>query len=297
MQKAIKTWGRAKPGPQQPTHRKCGGVFSPPRIHTYRHTPPALLALLAVILTLVLAGTTACGQRTDALNRVRSSGMLRIAVDPSFPPFEFVDSAGQIVGYDADLARALAESLGVDAHFVTTGYDALYDALTVGRADVIISALYPDPGRTAGFAFSRPYFNAGEVILVGEGSPISGPEDLAGRPVACVFGTSGHMELLQLEKTLVPSPAVIAVDDPVTITTLLRTGTVDAIVIDRVSAQLAVGSDPSAGILTPSLTDEPYAIAVKREDTKLLEALEEALAALESDGTLEKLAHTWMVPR
>ncbi len=211
MQKSSKTWGRAKPGLQQPTQRKCGGVFSPPRIHTYRHTSPTLLAVLAVILALVLAGTAACGRRTDGLDRVRSSGMLRIAVDPSFPPFEFVDGAGQIVGYDADLARALAESLGVDAHFVTTGYDALYDALTVGRADVIISALYPDPGRTAGFAFSRPYFNAGEVIIVSEGSPISSPEELAGRPVACVFGTAGHMELLQLEKTLVPSPTIIAI--------------------------------------------------------------------------------------
>ncbi len=297
MQKSTKTWGRAKPGLQQPTHKKCGGVSSPPRIYTFRHTPSALLAALAVILALVLAGTTACGRRTDGLNRVRSSGMLRFAVDPSFPPFEFVDGAGQIVGYDADLARALAESLGVDAHFVTTGYDALYDALTVGRADVIISALYPDPGRTAGFAFSRPYFNAGEVILVGEGSPISGPEDLAGRPVACVFGTAGHMELLQLEKTLAPSPTVIAIDDPVTITTLLRAGTVDAIVIDHVSALLAVSSDPSASILTPSLTDEPYVIAVRREDTRLLEALEEALTALESDGTLEKLVYTWMVAR
>ena len=249
------------------------------------------------MLSLALTGTTACGRRTDGLNRVRSSGMLRIAVDPSFPPFEFVDSAGQIVGYDADLARALAESLGVDAHFVTTGYDALYDALTVGRADVIISALYPDPSRTAGFAFSRPYFNAGEVILAGERSPISAPEDLAGRPVACVFGTAGHMELLQLEKTLVPSPTVIAVDDPVTITTLLQAQTVDAIVIDHVSAQLAVGSLPTASILTPPLTDEPYVLAVRREDTELLEALEETLTSLESDGTLEKLVHIWMVPR
>jgi len=297
MQKSSRTWGRAKPGPQQPTHRECGGGFSPPRIHTYRHTPPALLALLTVVLTLVLAGTTACGRRTDSLTRVQSSGMLRIAVDPSFPPFEFVDGAGQIVGYDADLAGALAENLGVDAHFVTTGYDALYDALTVGRADVIISALYPDPGRTAGFAFSRPYFNAGEVILVGERSPISAPEDLAGRPVACVFGTAGHMELLQLEKTLVPSPTVVAVNDPVTITTLLQTEAADAIVIDHVSAQIAIGSDPSASILTPSLTDEPYVIAVRREDTKLLEALETILIALESDGTLEKLVRTWMVPR
>jgi len=297
MKKSSEIRGRAKPEPQQLTHSECGGVFSPPRIRTFRRTPPAVRAILTVILALVLAGTAACGRRADALNRVQSSGILRVAIDPSFPPFESVDSTGQIGGYDADLARALAESLGVDTHFVTTGYDALYDALTVGRADVIISALYPDPSRTAGFAFSRPYFNAGEVIIVAEGSPISTPEDLAGRPVACVFGTAGHMELLQLEKTLVPSPAVIAVDDPATITALLQTNTVDAIVIDHVSAQLAAAGDPSAIILTPSLTDEPYAIAVKREDTRLLEALEETLSAMESNGTLDELVLTWMAPR
>ena len=105
------------------------------------------------------------------------------------------------------------------------------------------------------------------------------------------------MELLQLEKTLVPAPRIIAVDDPVTITTLLQTETVDAIVIDHVSAQIALGSLPTASILTPSLTDEPYVIAVRHEDSKLLEALEKTLTALESDGKLEKLVHTWMVPR
>ena len=57
----------------------------------------------------------------------------------------------------------IADALGVNAQFVTTGYDALYDALTVGRADIIISALYPDPSRTAAFAYSTPYFNGGDV--------------------------------------------------------------------------------------------------------------------------------------
>ena len=271
------------------------------------HTPPRLAisgtrikwanarAWLAVLILLSML-TAGCDRRPTALDRVQASGTLRVAIDPAFPPFETVNAAGQIVGFDADLAAELARALGVEVHFVTTGYDALYDALTVGRADVIISALYPDPSRSADFSYSRPYFNAGEVLMVPEGSPIATPEDLANRTVACVFGTTGHMTALTWQETLQPPPTLMTIERPTTITTYPADGPVDAVVVDHVSARIATHKVSDVRILTPPVTDEPYAIATRSEDGALMAAIEEALAELDENGTLSALTERWMRP-
>lgn len=273
--------------------KEDGEVDQPPRFDMRQQGlcwVRAAMSLLLIVL-LIVGG---CQQRTTSLSRIQASGILRVATDPSFPPFEFVNGDGQIAGYDAELAQAIAGHLGVEAHFVTTGYDALYDALAVGHADVIISALYPDPSRTRAFHFSPPYFNAGEVLVVPQASDITTPEQVAGKTVACVFGTEGHMVALQWETSLNPPPTLLTVDEPVTMTTLLDEGTVQAVLVDHVSAQEALGTRQDLRILLPPVTDEPYVVAARLEDDDLADAIDQALASLEADGTLDTLAQRWM---
>lgn len=237
-------------------------------------------------LLLLSLGLTSCFSRADPLARIQEAGVLRVALDPSFPPFEFVDETNQSSGLDVDLARALAEQLGVEAHFVTTTYDGLYDALIVGRADVIISALYPDPTRTRDFVFSTPYFNAGEMLVAPLDAGITGPADLAGRRVAVVFGTDGHMAALEWEATLaIYQSAAEAL-------TALAAGEVEAAVVDGVTARAAA---KSALLLTLLVTDEPYVIAARREDAALIDRFDAILDTLRGDGTLETLLDRWIV--
>ena len=281
-------WERARRSGEHRDTRRDGEVPTPPRLAS------CALVLLALGLLLV-----ACSPRTGRLDRITASGMLRVAMDPSFPPFESVDANDRIVGLDVDLARAIAERLSVEAHTVTTNYDALYDALTADRADVIISALYPDPARSEDFAFSAPYFDAGLVLVTVQGATISSASDLAGKPVACVFGTAGHMQALRWQETLDPPPTVVTADDPSTIMALLHNTAVgDAVVVivDHVTARIAASEDPDLRIVMPPLSPEPYVIAVRREDRALLEAIDAALKALQADGTLEALDDRWLRP-
>lgn len=244
----------------------------------------------------MLSSLGSCGSPSRGLDRVQEAGVLRVAIDPSFPPFESVDAEGNIVGLDADLADAIAVELGVEAHLVTTGYDALYDALTVGRADVIISALYPDPARSRGFAFSTPYFNAGHVLVVPRESAITGAQDLAGRSLACVFGTVGHMEALSWRESLEPPISVTTAEDAQGVVAHLAAGKVDAAVLDHVSARTALGKHPQLRIVWPPITDEPYVIAARREDEDLVDKIDEILQQLETEGRLEALIEAWMQP-
>ncbi len=256
----------------------------------------AYLLKVSLVLLLGIVSVSACAQPSGGLDRVQAAGRLRVAIDPSFPPFEFVDANGQIAGFDADLATLIAQQLGVDAHFVTTGYDALYDALTAGRADVIISALYPDPSRSSGFAFSRPYFNAGQVLIAMSEADIHGVSDLAGSQVACVFGTEGHMIALRWEQTLESPPSLFTVQDPVSLTTMLHDGVASAAILDHVSALMLVQREPAIQVVTPPVTDEPYVVAVRGEDAALLATIDEILEGLQAEGALASLTHRWMRP-
>ncbi len=245
------------------------------------------LALLALLLT-------GCAGQPDAVARVRASGILRIAMDPSFPPFEFVDGGGVLMGLDVDLARQIAARLGVEAHFVATSYDGLYDALTVNRADLIISALYPDLARSRDFAFSQPYFNAGAVLMVQQTATIDALEGLSGRRLGAVFGTEGHMEALRLEALLAPPPVILTWDTAEEAVAALVAGQVDGVIVDNIAAQQARLSGAPLRILDPPLTDERYVVAARRADAALIEAVDAILQEMQADGTLEALIAYWM---
>ena len=122
-----------------------------------------LFLLLFILLTACSSG--------DTWQRVQRDGILRVGLDPTYPPFENADS-GELVGIDVDLIHALAKKLELTPQFDYIGYDGLYDALLTGRVDVLASALVVDEMRSADFAYTTPYFNAGQVLLAKKDSPI-----------------------------------------------------------------------------------------------------------------------------
>lgn len=247
------------------------------------------------ILLIVLVWMSACEADPDALTRIRESGVLRVAMDPSLEPFEFVDSTGNPAGFDVDLARQIGARLGVDVHFVTTGYDGLYDTLMVGNADIIVSALYPDPSRTQTFAFSPPYLQAGEMLVVREDSDIKDVSDLTGKQVIVVYGTQAHMLVQQWQETLNPPPVLLPGDAPETILSVLAAGYADAVLLDNISAQIHLRNIPGLRIVGSPVEDAPYVIAARVKDRDLIENIGNILAEMRADGTIDTLLERWLV--
>jgi polar amino acid transport system substrate-binding protein len=266
---------------------------SPRRSHK-THSQPAFAGVTPRWVTLaicILLFLTACGAKNETLERIQQTEVLRVAIDPSFAPFEYINDDNELVGYDVDLATEIAEALEVEVHFVSTGYDALYDTLTVSRADIIISALYPDPSRTQNFVFSTPYFNAGDVLIVADSS-ITSWTSLDGKRLACLFGTTGHMIALEWQKSI--NPSIIAAQSPVTLKGALADGNLDAVIIDHITALNITKNADIGHILPEMITDEPYAIASRIEDGELIQAVDKILTQLESDGTLMRLTEKWI---
>jgi ABC-type amino acid transport substrate-binding protein len=247
---------------------------------------------------LFVTNLAACTPRDDVWKQVRETGILRVGMDAGFPPFESIAADGSLIGFDVDLARELGRRLGVEAQFVANlPYDGLYDALTVSRVDIVISALVVNPARMEDFAYSTSYFDAGQVLVTrsatsGEGD-IEEMADLSGRTLAVEFGTQGDMEARKWARQitdLTTVPYQTAAEALAAVTA----GEVDTALVDHVSALAAIEPGSELAIVEKPIVAEPYAVGMRRDSAQLLRAINEALAEMEADGTLEALVDKWL---
>lgn len=255
----------------------------------------AILILIAVALAAWFVLARLGGEEDETWARIQQEGLMRVGMDASWPPFEYIDgSTGQIVGLDVDLARAIGQRLGVEVELVNVGFDSLYDALYVGRFDAIVSALPYDPLLYADVAYSISYFNAGQVLVVSESANrrIGEVNDLTGKRLGVEWGSEGDVvarrlqrkiEGLSLENYMTPQDVLSA----------LKEGEVEAAIADAVSAHQFIAAEGDVQVVGDPLTDELYVIAVQLDSPLFLKAINEALVGVREDGTLERLQGKW----
>jgi ABC-type amino acid transport substrate-binding protein len=276
--------------------------------------------VLSAALTLIcLLASCRRAPPDEVWQRIQEQGVLRVGMEANWVPFEYVDGAGQLAGFDVELARELGTRLELELQFVANlSFDGLYDALTAGRTDVVISAVVVDLARSADFAFSTPYFDAGQVLVVGpDNDDIEAMQDLRGRVLAVELGSDGdavarrwarRLADLLLLHTDSAEAALGAVAQGVVAQGVVAEGAVaqsavaegqaDAALIDRASALIALKAKPGTAlhIRGEPVTDEQYAVVVHRESAQLLRAVNATLADLRRDGTLEALERKWLGP-
>jgi polar amino acid transport system substrate-binding protein len=251
------------------------------------------ITTLAVLLLLLSACRPAEG---DTWPRIQESGVLRVGIDPTFPPFALADGE-KIWGLDADLARALAAELGLEARFTYFGYDGLYDALTTAQVDVLISALVIAPERTEDVAYSAPYMDAGIYLFVPDGSDVNEIKDLAGRTVAVELGAPGHEAALAWQRRL-RGLTVQTHDSVGAALEAVADGRAAAALADQVGGRLYLAqrdtARPALLRLSQPVVAEPYALAVRIADEQLLTALDDALERLSDAGTIDEIEQRWL---
>jgi ABC-type amino acid transport substrate-binding protein len=261
---------------------------------------------LCLLLVVVPLG---CRKTQDPfLARVQEAGVLRVGLDPSWPPFEYVDPAsGDVVGLDVDLARAIGRELGVEVAFVVSGWEGLYGALFAGQFDVILSALPYDPWRTKEALYSISYFNAGPVLVARGDASSALPPDLeakdqvralAGHTVHVEFGAEGDVQARRLlEKGA--EIEIVTHDTAAAALDALAGGAsgLEAALVDAVSARLYLRESANgAGLRTvcQPLYDELYVIAVHPGAASLQAAIDQALVNLRENGELDALLDRWL---
>jgi L-cystine transport system substrate-binding protein len=247
----------------------------------------ALTRIAALLVTLLCIAAAQAGTLDD----IKARGTIRIGLESTYPPFNYVDEKGDLVGFEVDLAKALADRLGVKPDFQPGKWDGLLAALDVKRTDVVINQVTITPERQQKFLFSDPYTVSGIQIIVRQGTTgITKPADLKAKAVGVVLGTT-------YEKWLRENAAgadVRTYDDDPTRNQDLLVGRTDAILNDRLivgnlikqyGGKLVAAGEPFA--------TQRQAIAMRKDSPDLAGAINQALGAMRADNTLRTISERW----
>lgn len=251
--------------------------------------------ILIVIATgfLAIVMLASCGGDDDAtvFDRAEKSGVLRVGTEGTYPPFSYHDSSsGELVGYDVDVAREVADKLDLDIQFIETPWDSIFAALEAGRFDLVANQVSITDERQAKYDLSDPYaISEGVIVTRADDNSINSLDDLAGKTTA----QSVTSNWAQVAKDA--GAQVEAVEGFTQAITLLNQGRVQATVNDSLSvlAYQATTGDQSIKIAanTGERSEQAFA-AVK--DSGMLDPVNGALAELKADGTLEEISQKYL---
>jgi polar amino acid transport system substrate-binding protein len=214
-------------------------------------------------------------------------GILTVGTDLPYPPFEYREG-GELTGFDVEIMNEIASRIGLEAEYVDSPFDTIFTDLANGQFDVVISGATITPEREEQVNFSDPYFNSLQALVVSDDSGIGSFDDLGeGDAVSVQSGTTGE---IWAEENLQPNGVEIrAFPEYPPVYNALEAGQVDGVVYDESSAIPETFNRPGLEVVDTVDTGEAYGIAVDPANEDLLDAVNDALAAMIEDGTYDEI--------
>lgn len=233
--------------------------------------------MLCTCIALAAAG---CGGSKKFKNPSQGEALI-MATNAAFEPYEYHEG-DEIVGIDVEIAQAIAEKLGLTLQVEDMEFDSIIAAVNSGKAHIGAAGMTVTEDRLKNVDFSDPYTTATQVIIVQEGSDITGADDLAGKKIGVQLGTTGDIYASDVEGAEVEqyNKGMDAVQ-------ALANGSIDAVVIDNEPAKQFVSKAEGLKILEEEFAVEEYAIAVAKGNAELLDDVNKALDAIIADGTVK----------
>ena len=240
------------------------------------------------------AKTQGSAEITDA--GVKTSGVLVMSTNAEFPPYEFHDSSSSVgvedfAGIDVEVAKAIAEKMGCELKIEDIAFDSIIPQISSGMADMGMAGMTVTEDRKQNVDFSETYATSRQVIVVKEGSEITGIESLAGKKIGVQLGTTG--DILASDDASI-GDGIERYNKAMEAIQALSQDMLDAVIVDLEPAKVFVKEVSGLKILDEAYTDEEYAICVKKGNTELLDNINAALAAIKADGTLDKIVDKYI---
>ncbi|TDE86243.1 transporter substrate-binding domain-containing protein [Deinococcus sp. S9] len=242
-------------------------------------------------LTFLTALVMAAGLSAQAAVPTLTPGVLKIAMEGTYPPFTYKDEQGQLSGFDVDIAKAVAAKLGLRPEFVLTEWSGILGGLQANKYDVIVNQVGITPERQKTIGFSRPYAYSSPQIIVRKGSSFNPKTlaDLKGKRVGVGLGSNFEQQLRQaggINVVTYPGAPEYLAD--------LAAGRLDAAYNDRLLVGYLITKNnlpiKGAGVIGQP---EPVGIAFKKTNTALGNAINRALLQIQADGTYAKISRKW----
>ena len=262
-----------------------------------RHFAAATAAATASSLLPGWARAQAAGL---TLAQIKASGELRIGCEAAYVPFTYRQD-GKIVGYDVELAEALCKSLGVKPNFIDTAWAGVIPSLYAKKFDVIMSSMSYTKERLERVAFSIPYAEASQALLVraADAATIKSGADLNGKTVAVKLGSPGQILQERINAGLKSGGGagfkeLRTFDDHPSAYVALAQNRVDGVLNTLATLAMVLKDAPGRYAIVKGLGADNWAgIAARKEDTEVVAWLNTELARLKADGTLFQLQEKW----
>jgi len=243
------------------------------------------LVILGFVITIPLGVDTALAAKKTTIT---------VATDATWPPMEMVNENKEIVGYDIDFFRAVAEEGGFNVEFKNVAWDGIFAGIATGKYDAIISSVTITDERKKKFDFSDPYINAGQILVVPkELENVATLADLKGKKVGAQIGTTATFEIKKVEGLELKGYDEIglAFED-------MAAGRISGVVCDTpVAADYALQRQEYKErfkIVGEPFTEEYYGIVVRKGNKKVLDMINKGIAAVKAKGIDKKIEEKWL---
>ncbi len=248
--------------------------------------------LLALMLALMLTACTALAEDADQLSDIQSKGEIVVATEGAWAPWTYHDENGMLVGFDVEVAQAIAAKLGVTATFAETEWDGIFAGLDSGRYDIAANGVEVTEERARKYDFSTPYGYIRTALIVrGDNTDIQSFEDLKGKHTANSIAST-YMTLAESY-----GATAVGVDTLDQTIQMVLSGRADATLNAEVSFYDYMNAHPDANLKVVALTDEAsqVAIPVRKEarSAALLAAINQAISELDEEGELSRISEKY----
>ena len=255
----------------------------------------AMLLLLALCACGGSSAPAAPSSDAPAAEIPGNKAILTMATEGTFPPYEFYDG-DQIVGIDVEVAGAIAKKLGMELEVTDIAFDSIIPGVQTGKFDMGMAGMTVTEDRLEEVNFSTSYATGVQVVIIKDGSPITSVADLfdvGGYVIGTQTGTTGFLyatwdiedEGLGTVKSFAKTTDAIEA---------LKNGQVDCVILDNEPAKALVAANEGLNILDSEYAVEDYAIAMAKDNTALLEQVDDALKELIADGTLQQIVDKYI---
>lgn len=266
----------------------------------------AMAAAMAAVLTLGVAGCSSESASSDAssgngssvstedlsLQKVKDAGKLILGLDATFKPMGYTDENNEIVGFDIDCAEEVCKRLGVELVKQPINWDTLTTDLNVGKCDCVWNGLSINEERQEKMNLTDPYMKNAMVFVVKGDSTVEKMDDLKGKKISVQNGSSAQtiLEACDIKDDITISPIATNVEA----LQQLELGVVDAVFLDEVVADYEIkNSGKDYKKLAEGLEEEEYAIAFRKDDQALRDAVQQTLSEMKADGKLAEISTKW----
>ena len=253
------------------------------------------VAIIGLIMTIVIGFSSPASAIQDTLAKVKQKGVLVAGVKDSLPPFGYVDEqTRQIVGYDVDFVKALADKLGVKLELKAVTSASRMPQLTEGNIDIIAATMTKTPERAQQIDFSNTYFLTGQKFLAKKGT-VKSLADLGGKKIGTAKGSTSEQNAAKA----LPSATILSFDDYPQAFLALQQRKVFAVTTDESILAGIRGKSPNKGefeIPELRISDEPYGLGMRKGDRAFVDFVNNTLLEMEKSGKAKEIFDKWFGP-